>query len=131
MGIQPIATHNLITPHNKIIIRGNTMNKHISILFVDDEPNVLAAIKRMLRNQKKEWDIHFAYSGDEALELFKKNNFDVVISDIKMPGMDGAELLTRIKEKYSGVIRIALSGQVDLTEVVRSIRAVHQYISKP
>ncbi len=48
------------------------MNKHISILFVDDEPNVLAAIKRMLRNQKKEWDIHFAYSGDEALELFKK-----------------------------------------------------------
>ncbi len=107
------------------------MDSRISVLFVDDESNVLTSIKRMLRFKRNEWDIDFAQSGKEAINLFEKNSFDVVVSDIRMPGMDGAELLTILKDKYPGVIRIALSGQVGLNEVVRSIRAVHQYISKP
>lgn len=107
------------------------MNDKIRVLFVDDEPNVLSAIRRMLRSKHKEWDMTFAESGEMALALFQDNSFDVVISDIRMPGMDGAELLQKIKDSYPNTIRIALSGQVGLNEVIRSIRAVHQYISKP
>ncbi|MDC0335854.1 response regulator [Pseudodesulfovibrio sp.] len=107
------------------------MTTKTKILFVDDEVNVLAAIKRMLRKKLNDWDLSFAESGVDALALFEGNSFDVVVSDIKMPGMDGAELLTRIKDEHPGVIRIAFSGQVDLEEVMRSVNAVHQYISKP
>jgi len=107
------------------------MTQKLNILFVDDEPNVLAAIKRMLRSRHNEWHMEFAESGAAALEMFRKKGFDVIVSDIRMPGMDGAELLTHIKMLSPGTIRIALSGQVDLNEVIRSIRTVHQYISKP
>lgn len=107
------------------------MSNNLRVLFVDDEPNVLAAIRRMLRVKNDEWDMSFIESGAEALEAFKKGTYDVVVSDIRMPGMDGAELLGRIKDTSPGTIRIALSGQVDLNDVIRSIRAVHQYISKP
>lgn len=107
------------------------MSYKIRVLFVDDEPNVLAAIRRMLRSKHSEWDMDFATSGKESLELFAENPFDVVVSDIRMPEMDGAELLQKIKDGYPNTIRIALSGQVGLNEVIRSIRAVHQYISKP
>ncbi|CCH47902.1 response regulator [Pseudodesulfovibrio piezophilus] len=107
------------------------MQSQIHILFVDDEPNVLAALKRMLRAKHDEWAMDFIESGSKATRMLEEKTYDVIISDIRMPGMDGAELLTRVKEKYPGIIRIALSGQVDLNEVIRSIRAVHQYISKP
>ncbi|MEZ7197096.1 response regulator [Pseudodesulfovibrio karagichevae] len=105
--------------------------KKIRLLFVDDETNVLAALRRMLRNKRDHWDMALVNSGQAALEALGKVRFDVIVSDIKMPGMDGAELLTRVKDAYPGTIRIALSGQVDLNEVIRSIRSVHQYISKP
>ncbi|MGE4421712.1 MAG: response regulator [Pseudodesulfovibrio sp.] len=105
--------------------------KKIRLLFVDDETNVLAALRRMLRNKRDHWDMILVNSSQAALEVLEKASFDVIVSDIKMPGMDGAELLTRVKDAYPGTIRIALSGQVDLNEVIRSIRSVHQYISKP
>lgn len=107
------------------------MNNKARVIFVDDEPNVLAAIRRMLRSKHNEWDMDFAESGDKALSLFQDNPYDVIVSDIRMPKMDGAELLQKVKNTYPNTIRIALSGQVGLNEVVRSIRAVHQYISKP
>jgi DNA-binding NarL/FixJ family response regulator len=111
--------------------KGRHPMKKIRLLFVDDENNVLAALRRMLRNKKDDWDMVLVNSSQAALEALKKASFDVIVSDIKMPGMDGAELLTRVKDAYPGTIRIALSGQVDLNEVIRSIRSVHQYISKP
>ncbi|WP_163808759.1 response regulator [Pseudodesulfovibrio sp. JC047] len=107
------------------------MKTHARILFVDDEPHVLSALKRMLRRKSDVWDMHFVENGTDALHLLERHPIDIIISDIRMPGMDGAELLTRIKELSPGTIRIALSGQVDMNEVVRSIKAVHQYISKP
>ncbi|WP_320008994.1 response regulator [Maridesulfovibrio sp.] len=107
------------------------MEDKIRIIFVDDEPNVLGSIRRMLRFKQKEWEFAFAESGAEALALFAERPFDVIVSDIRMPGMDGSELLQRIKQDYHKTIRIALSAQVGLDEVVHSIRSVHQYIAKP
>ncbi|WP_319763734.1 response regulator [Maridesulfovibrio sp.] len=105
--------------------------KRIRVIFVDDEANVLASIKRILRSKRNEWEMAFVGSGKEALALFEEEPFDVIVSDILMPNMDGAELLDRVKKDYHKTIRIALSGQVGLSEVVRSIRSVHQYLSKP
>lgn len=107
------------------------MDRKVRVIFVDDEPNVLGSIRRLLRSKHKEWEIAFVESGADALALFAEEPFDVIVSDICMPQMDGAELLKRIKHDYQKTIRIALSGQVGLNEVISSIRAVHQYISKP
>jgi len=103
----------------------------IKVMFVDDEPNVLASLRRMLKSKKASWEMIFVESGQAALDVLQDQEMDVIVSDIRMPGMDGAALFARIKDEYPGTIRIALSGQVDLNEVIRSVRAVHQYISKP
>ena len=107
------------------------MNNGLRVLFVDDEPNVLAAIRRMLRVKTGEWEMAFVESGAEALAAIEKEPFGVIVSDIRMPGMGGAELLAKVKEMSPSTVRIALSGQVDINDVIRSINTVHQYISKP
>ncbi len=112
------------------MVRGVNV-KEDTYTFVDDEPNVLSALKRMLRVKHEDWDMAFVESGPEALDTIKQQAFDVIVSDIRMPGMDGADLLTKVKAESPTTIRVALSGQVDLNEVIRSIKAVHQYISKP
>ncbi|WP_147822413.1 response regulator [Salidesulfovibrio onnuriiensis] len=103
----------------------------VQVLFVDDEPNVLAGIRRMLHHKRDEWDMYFAENGFKALEEFKTAVMDVVVSDIRMPVMDGIELLEIIRVEFPNTVRIALSGQVQLTDVIKSTRAVHQYITKP
>lgn len=101
------------------------------ILFVDDEPHILDGLRRMLRPVRKEWDMHFASGGFEALEILRSHEVDVVVSDMRMPGMDGAELLTRVMREYPRVVRIVLSGYSDLDVVVRTVLPAHQYLSKP
>ncbi len=105
------------------------MKKHI--LFVDDEPNVLQGLQRMLRSQRQEWDISFAGSGSAALQVLQDNPVDVIVSDMRMPGMDGAELLAQVHDVYPQIMRIVLSGQSDQEMTMRSIGPTHQYISKP
>ena len=63
------------------------------ILFVDDEPNILDGLRRMLRSMRKEFELCFAENARDALEMMDQHEFDVVISDMRMPGMDGADLL--------------------------------------
>jgi HD-like signal output (HDOD) protein/CheY-like chemotaxis protein len=101
------------------------------ILFVDDEPNILQGLKRMLRSQRNEWDMAFAESGASALEMMEKERFDAVISDMRMPGMDGAELLEKVKQKHPETVRFVLSGHSDQELVMRSVGPSHQYLSKP
>ncbi len=101
------------------------------ILFVDDEPKVLQGLQRMLRQMRKEWDMHFVESGQDALESLTKNKFDVVVSDMRMPGMDGAQLLTTVMQQYPKVVRIILSGHSDKELILRSIGPTHQYLAKP
>ncbi|MBW1731727.1 MAG: HDOD domain-containing protein [Deltaproteobacteria bacterium] len=101
------------------------------ILFVDDEPSVLSGLKRMLRGMRAEWDMSFVESGEKALELLGKDRFDVIVSDMRMPGMDGAELLTLVMKQYPEVVRIVLSGHSDREMILRSVRPAQQYLSKP
>ena len=103
----------------------------LRILFVDDEPQILGGIRRLLRSRRKTWDMAFANSGREALELHHDQPFDVVVSDIRMPGMDGVELLERIKQSHPHTIRIALSGHSGQQELLRAAGTVHRYLTKP
>lgn len=101
------------------------------LLFVDDDPMVLSGVRRALHEMRGEWETIFAASGQEALDEMGRSAFDAVITDMRMPGMDGAELLERIKDRYPEVIRIVLSGQSEKEAVLRSIAPAHQYLAKP
>lgn len=101
------------------------------ILFVDDEINVLEGLKRMLHSRRNEWEMRFASSPVEALELLKHEPFNVVVSDMRMPGMDGREFFSIVMQKHPDVVRIILSGQSDRDILIKSIDLAHQFIAKP
>ena len=101
------------------------------VIFVDDEPNILSGLRRILRPQRKEWEMVFEESGESALGVLEESPCDVVVSDMKMPGMDGAEFLSRVREKYPASIRIALSGETDSHMIYRCVQNAHQYMAKP
>ncbi len=102
-----------------------------SILFVDDEPAITQALKRMLRPMRREWDMHFVQSGKDALCFMEDNPVDVIISDMRMPEMNGAELLGEVIKRYPSVIRIILSGQSDQEAILKTIKPAHQFLTKP
>ncbi len=101
------------------------------ILFVDDEPNVLAGLRRMLHEMRGEWSMEFAPSGAEALAACERAPFDVVVTDMRMPHMDGATLLGHVKQRWPATVRIVLSGNVERTTLLRSVETAHQHLSKP
>jgi HD-like signal output (HDOD) protein len=98
------------------------------IIFVDDEPNILAGIQNLLRNV---WEMVFALGGEAALAEMKKAPFDVVVSDMRMPGMDGAALLERVRNEYPATARIVLSGHAEPEVLMRAVSVAHQFLSKP
>ncbi|HEX2580838.1 MAG TPA: response regulator [Dongiaceae bacterium] len=101
------------------------------ILFVDDQPQILDGIRRMLRPKRDRWDMHFAGSGAEALTLMETAPFDVVVTDMRMPQMTGAELLFEVKHRHPDTMRIVLSGYYEQENVYRCVGAAHQYLMKP
>lgn len=101
------------------------------IIFVDDEQRVLDGIRRILYPMREEWRMSFAASGSEALEVMARDRFDMIVTDVRMPGMDGTELLSRVRELHPGVIRVVLSGQSDRNLALRTAVSAHQYLSKP
>ena len=101
------------------------------ILFVDDDPNILAGIRRVLHSLRDDFELHLAENGKEALETMEGMAFDVVVSDMRMPGMDGADLLKKIQEIYPSTIRIMLTGQADQNAILRTVGVVHQFLEKP
>jgi putative nucleotidyltransferase with HDIG domain len=101
------------------------------ILFVDDEPRILEGLQRMLRGMRQEWEMQFVGSGQEALDYLSKEPMDVIVSDMRMPGMDGAQLLTEVMKRYPQVVRIVLSGHSDPEKILKSVRIAHQYLAKP
>ncbi|WP_028575961.1 response regulator [Desulfomicrobium escambiense] len=101
------------------------------ILFVDDEQNILDSLRLSLRNMRGEWDMTFALGGRAALDALAQSPHDVVVSDMRMPGMDGAELLKTIQYRNPEMARIILSGYSDREGVLKNICLAHQYLSKP
>jgi len=103
--------------------------KHV--LFVDDDPDILSGMKRMLRSMRKEFKLEFSQGGREALEVMAEHDCDIIVSDMRMPGMDGSALLGQIKEKYPHTIRLMLTGQADDESVLRTVGVAHQFLAKP
>ncbi len=101
------------------------------ILFVDDEPRILDGLKRMLRPMREEWEMRFAQGGEAALTELAGWSADVVITDMRMPLMDGATLLEQVATRWPGVIRMVLSGQTDDDAAVRAVPVAHQFLMKP
>ncbi len=101
------------------------------ILFVDDEPKVLDGLRRMLRSMRRTWAMEFAEGGVAALDVLSKTHVDVVVTDMRMPGMDGSELLQQVMCNYPGTVRIILSGQCDRATVLKTVCLAHQFLTKP
>jgi len=101
------------------------------VLFVDDEPSVFEDLQRMLRSQRDRWELVFANGGMAALALLETVPFDVVVSDLQMPGMDGATLLKQVRKQFPDVVRIVLTGDLELQAAFRTLDVAHQLLLKP
>lgn len=101
------------------------------LLCVDDEPNILSALRRALRGDG--YEITLATGGEEALSIMAAQSFDLVISDMRMPGMDGANFLERVKREWPNTVRLLLTGYADISSTVDAINKgeIYRYISKP
>ncbi len=101
------------------------------ILFVDDDVHLLDGLRARLRRQRRRWDMEFALGGEVALAEIRRWPFDVVVSDMRMPGIDGATLLDHIKQERPETVRIVLSGHTELEAAFRALPVAHQFLSKP
>ncbi|HTC43882.1 MAG TPA: response regulator [Steroidobacteraceae bacterium] len=111
--------------------RSNSKPPVRHVLFVDDEPQVLDGLRTRLQPLMGKWQMTFVDSGADALSRFEKTPHDVIVSDISMPGMDGAQLLHAISERWPATIRIALSSVTDGEQKMRLLPLAHQTLSKP
>lgn len=102
-----------------------------TVLFVDDEPHVLTAIRRAVIDEP--FDSLFAGSAKEALQLMEQKSISVIVTDMRMPVMDGLVLLRIVREKYPRTIRMVLSGYTQLSQVLATVNQgeIFQFISKP
>lgn len=102
-----------------------------TVLFVDDEEYVLRSLKRICRNE--DFQVLTAGSGSEALKLLENESVDLIVSDLRMPGMDGSELLATVSEIYPDIPRVLLSGNADLPSVIKTVNEgqLAYYFQKP
>lgn len=101
------------------------------ILFVDDDHSMLEGLKDSLHKYRKQWSMSFVQSGEQAVEALESETFDVIVCDMRMPGMDGVKVLKEVKNRFPGVIRIILSGYAEERNAVLSSSLAHRYVSKP
>lgn len=101
------------------------------ILFVDDEQSILDGLRNRLRRKRDQWEMHFALGGKNALATLSADAFDVIVTDMRMPGMDGATLLKEVQGLYPDVVRIVLSGHAEFEAALRAVPVAHQFLAKP
>lgn len=98
---------------------------------MDDELKILQALQRMLHQERREWRMDFAGGSVEALQMLESAAYDVIVTDMRMPVMNGAELLDEVRVRYPDTARMALSGHTDREFIFRAISSTHQFMSKP
>ncbi len=101
------------------------------ILFVDDNLEETERLREMLKPMHHEWETEFIVSGEKALNFMAKSHFDVVVSNMHMPRMNGVELLGTVMELYPETVRFILSGHSDKEMVLKSVKSTHQFLMKP
>lgn len=101
------------------------------ILFVDDEQKILDGLRRLLHPMRAEWEMHFALGGEAAKAEIERGEFDVVVSDMRMPGLDGADLLAFAKARQPQAARIILSGYSEQEASLRAVAVAHRFLNKP
>lgn len=106
-------------------------SKTSALLLVDDETNVLKALKRLFRGD--EYQVYLAESGEAGMEVLQQQAIDLIISDMRMPQMDGAEFLTRVADRWPDTVRILLTGYADLGSTIAAVNKgrIYSYCSKP
>lgn len=102
----------------------------MNVLFVDDDTKLLTSLKRVFMGQNV-FMAHFAEGGEKALEIMGDTAFELVVADMRMPGMSGATLLRIIRERRPQTVRFVLSGHSDQDMVISSVRNAHRFLSKP
>ena len=107
------------------------MAQRIRVAFVDDESNILTSLRRTMVSMLDEWEMAFFSSGPDLLARLENDSFDVVVSDMRMPGMDGAALLDQVSKRHPDTIRVILSGYADNESVFRTVGPAHAYLAKP
>lgn len=107
------------------------MDETYTILFVDDEVRLLRSIQRGLLDEP--YNLLFAESGKQALELLEENEVQIIVTDMRMPEMSGLDLLRIVKEKYPHIVRIVLSGYTQVTTLLTAINQgeIFRFITKP
>jgi putative nucleotidyltransferase with HDIG domain len=103
----------------------------MKVLFVDDDQSILSGLRRMLYRSAPDWDLSFALGGEAALDLVRGEPFDVVVTDMRMPNVDGAAVLDAVRNEYPGTVRIVLSGHNELATALRTVPLAHQCLTKP
>jgi len=101
------------------------------ILFVDDSLHVLNSLRLNLRTKRQVWDMTFACGGIEAVQKLEAEPFDVLVTDLRMPELDGTELLRIAHERYPHMARIVLSGYAEENSALKNMALSHHYLSKP
>ena len=101
------------------------------VMFVDDSPNVLSGLRRMLHKMSNEWEMEFAEDAHTALAMMAEKPFDAIISDMRMPEVNGAQLLREVAKLYPGTVRFILSGHSDHELILQSVGCTHQFLAKP
>jgi HD-like signal output (HDOD) protein len=101
------------------------------ILFVDDDRNVLEGLGRLLRPMRNEWSVTFACGGPEAIATLQAQTFDVLVTDMRMPVVDGKALLTHVHDNYPQIVRVVLSGHTELASAMAMVPLAHHFLSKP
>lgn len=101
------------------------------VLFVDDETALLDGLRNRLHGLRGKWDMVFVESGPRAVTEIETRPVDVIVTDMRMPAMDGAQLLSVVAERWPQIIRIVLSGYSEQDQTARLLNVAHQYLSKP
>jgi putative nucleotidyltransferase with HDIG domain len=101
------------------------------VLFLDDDQNIINGLKRMLRSLRDEMEFHFFTDSDEAISKINELNFDIIVSDMRMPKIEGSEFLKIVTKIQPNATRFILSGHADDELIIKSIGVSHQFLSKP